>query len=98
MDIEITKDIKGTPLKKGDIVTNVDNFAAKKMIADKKTDDLLGVHLIGSNVTELISEASLATLLDATPWEIAEAIHPHPTLSEIFAEVSMAVDGKAIHG
>ena len=69
-----------------------------KMIADKKTDDLLGVHLIGSNVTELISEASLATLLDATPWEIAEAIHPHPTLSEIFAEVSMAVDGKAIHG
>ena len=68
------------------------------MIADKKTDDLLGVHLIGSNVTELISEASLATLLDATPWEIAEAIHPHPTLSEIFAEVSMAVDGKAIHG
>lgn len=75
---------------------NSDGFI--KMIADEKTDDLLGVHLIGNQVTELISEASLATLLDATPWEIAETIHPHPTLSEAFAEVSLAVDGKAIHG
>lgn len=68
-----------------------------KIIADVKTNDLLGVHMIGPHVTDLISEASLATVLDAVPEEIAYAIHPHPTLSEIFAEASLAVDGKAIH-
>lgn len=68
-----------------------------KMIADAKTNDLLGIHMIGANVTELISEASLATTLDATPDEIADTIHPHPTLSEIFAEVSLLVEGKPIH-
>lgn len=68
-----------------------------KIITDTKTNDLLGVHMIGPHVTDLISEASLATVLDAVPEEIAYTIHPHPTLSEIFAEASLAVDGKAIH-
>lgn len=68
-----------------------------KIIADKKTDDLLGVHMIGPQVTNLISEASLAFLLDATPWELGEAVHPHPSLSEIMMEAALAVDGKAIH-
>lgn len=68
-----------------------------KMIADAETEDLLGVHMIGSHVTELISEASLASVLDATPWEIASTIHPHPSLSEVFGEVALAVDKKAIH-
>lgn len=69
-----------------------------KIIADKNTDDLLGVHMIGPNVTDLISEAGLAKILDATPWEIASSIHPHPTLSEGIAEAALAVDGKQIHG
>jgi dihydrolipoamide dehydrogenase len=69
-----------------------------KVIADKKTDDLLGVHMIGPQVTDMISEAGLAKVLDATPWEIAEAVHPHPTLSEVIGEAALAVDGKAIHG
>jgi dihydrolipoamide dehydrogenase len=73
----------------------VDGFI--KMISDKKTDDLLGVHIIGPHATDLISEAGLAKVLDATAWEIAHAIHPHPTLSEVFGEVGMAVDGQAIH-
>lgn len=68
-----------------------------KIIADKETDDLLGVHLIGPNVTELISEACLAKVLDATPWEMAHAVHPHPSLSEVLGEAALSVDGKAIH-
>ncbi|MFD2618577.1 dihydrolipoyl dehydrogenase [Terrilactibacillus laevilacticus] len=68
-----------------------------KVIADKETDDILGVHMIGPHVTDLISEAALAKVLDASPWEISETIHPHPTLSEVFGEAGLAVDGKAIH-
>lgn len=69
-----------------------------KIIADEETNDLLGVHMIGPHVTDMISEAGLAMVLDATPWEIAHTIHPHPTLSEAIGEAALAVDGKAIHG
>ncbi|MDW0111323.1 dihydrolipoyl dehydrogenase [Sporosarcina aquimarina] len=68
-----------------------------KIIADEKTDDVLGVHMIGAGVTDMISEAGLAMVLDATPWEIADTIHPHPSLSEVIGEAALAVDGKAIH-
>ncbi|MHA7137379.1 dihydrolipoyl dehydrogenase [Rossellomorea arthrocnemi] len=68
-----------------------------KIIADKDTDDILGVHMIGPHVTDMISEAGLAKVLDATPWEIAHTIHPHPSLSEAIGEAALAVDGKAIH-
>ncbi|ANU19337.1 dihydrolipoyl dehydrogenase [Planococcus plakortidis] len=68
-----------------------------KIIADKETNDILGVHMIGPHVTDMISEAGLAMVLDATPWEIADTIHPHPTLSEVMGEAALAVDGKAIH-
>ncbi|GIP32291.1 dihydrolipoyl dehydrogenase [Paenibacillus sp. J2TS4] len=67
-----------------------------KVVADKKTNDLLGVHMIGPHVTDYISEGALAQLLDATPWEVAMTIHPHPTLSEILGEAMLAVDGQAI--
>lgn len=67
-----------------------------KVIADAKTNDILGVHMIGTHVTELIAEASLAQMLDATPWEVGQTIHPHPSLSEIMGEAMLAVDGKAI--
>lgn len=67
-----------------------------KVIADAKTNDILGVHMIGTHVTELIAEASLAQMLDATPWEVGQTIHPHPTLSEIMGEAMLAVDGKSI--
>ncbi|WP_188453709.1 dihydrolipoyl dehydrogenase [Virgibacillus oceani] len=69
-----------------------------KIIADKDNNDLLGVHMIGPHVTDMISEAGLAKVLDATPWEISESIHPHPTLSEVIGEAALAVDGKQIHG
>lgn len=69
-----------------------------KIIADRQTDDILGVHIIGPHATDMISEAALATVLDAAPWEIGATIHPHPTLSEAIGEAALAVDGKEIHG
>ncbi|WP_413379840.1 dihydrolipoyl dehydrogenase [Alkalihalobacillus sp. 1P02AB] len=68
-----------------------------KVIANADNHDLLGVHMIGPHVTDLISEAALAKVLDAADFEIAEMIHPHPTLSEIIGEAALAVDGRAIH-
>lgn len=68
-----------------------------KIIADKATNDILGVHMIGPHVTDMISEAGLARVLDATPWEVAKTIHPHPTLSEAIGEAALAVDGLALH-
>lgn len=67
-----------------------------KVIADQKTQDILGVHMIGPHVTELIGEAALAQVLDATPWEVGSAVHAHPSLSEIIGESMLAVDGRAI--
>ena len=69
-----------------------------KLVVDEDTEDLLGVHMIGPHVTDMISEAALAKVLDATHWEVANTIHPHPTLSEAIGEAALAVDGKAIHG
>jgi dihydrolipoamide dehydrogenase len=68
-----------------------------KVIADKATDEVLGVHMIGPHVTDLIAEASAAMLLESTAWEIGAAVHPHPTLSEALGEAALAVDGKAIN-
>ncbi|WEG14333.1 dihydrolipoyl dehydrogenase [Pullulanibacillus sp. KACC 23026] len=68
-----------------------------KIMKDEASQDILGVHMIGPHVTDLISEAALARVLDATPWEVAETIHPHPTLSEIMGEAALAVEGRAIH-
>jgi dihydrolipoamide dehydrogenase len=68
-----------------------------KVIANKDNHDVLGVHMIGPHVTDLISEAALAKVLDAAHFEVAEMIHPHPTLSEVIGEAALAVDGLAIH-
>ncbi|GGA22556.1 dihydrolipoyl dehydrogenase [Paenibacillus physcomitrellae] len=67
-----------------------------KMIADAETGDILGVHMIGPHVTDLISEAALAQVLDATPWEIGHTVHAHPTLAEIMGEAALAVDGLSL--
>ncbi|MDQ0928359.1 dihydrolipoamide dehydrogenase [Bacillus atrophaeus] len=68
-----------------------------KIVADADTDDILGVLMIGPHVTDMISEAGLAKVLDASPWEIGHTIHPHPSLSEAIGEAALAADGKAIH-
>ncbi len=68
-----------------------------KIIADAKTGEILGVHMIGADVTEMIAEFSIARTLEATPSEVAYAVHPHPTLSEVIAEAARSVEGQAIH-
>jgi dihydrolipoamide dehydrogenase len=69
-----------------------------KIVADKKSGDVLGVHMVGPNVTELISEAALGKFLESTPWEMAYNIHPHPTLSEAVGEAAHAAEGEgALH-
>lgn len=69
-----------------------------KLVSDAQTQDVLGVHMIGPHATDLISEAGLALVLNASPWEIGQMIHPHPTLSEALGEAALSVDGLAIHG
>ncbi|MGX7023235.1 dihydrolipoyl dehydrogenase [Vagococcus hydrophili] len=68
-----------------------------EVIRDMETDDLLGVSIIGPHATDLITEASTSIYLDATPLEIGEAIHPHPTLTEALQEAALDTYGLAIH-
>ncbi|HUB26830.1 MAG TPA: dihydrolipoyl dehydrogenase [Tepidisphaeraceae bacterium] len=68
-----------------------------KLIFDAKYGELLGAHLIGENVTELLAELVLARKLEATEAEIIEAMHPHPTMSEAVMEAAGVADGRAIH-
>ncbi len=68
-----------------------------KMIADSKTDQILGVHILGPNASELISEAVLAMEYSASTEDIARTIHAHPTLSEAMHEAALSVDDRALH-
>jgi dihydrolipoamide dehydrogenase len=68
-----------------------------KMIADKHTDRLLGVHMVGPHVSELINECVLAMEFQASAEDIARTIHAHPTLSEATHEAALAVAKRAIH-
>jgi dihydrolipoyl dehydrogenase len=68
-----------------------------KLIFDAQFGELLGVHMVGENVTELLAELVLARNLEATEEEILAAMHPHPTLSEAVMEAAGAAVGRAIH-
>jgi dihydrolipoamide dehydrogenase len=68
-----------------------------KVVADAETDLILGMHAIGPHVTDLITEGVFAKLVEGTPEELGMTIHPHPSLSEIVGEASMAVEGHPIH-
>ncbi len=68
-----------------------------KVVADKKTDRLLGMHMIGPEVTELIAEGGLAIEMGATVEDIASTIHGHPTLPEAIMEASESVHNMAVH-
>jgi dihydrolipoamide dehydrogenase len=96
---------RGTAIRKGTfnfaaaakavIAGETDGFA--KVISDAATDEVLGVHMIGPAVTELIAEAALGMTLQATAWEIGAATHPHPTLAEVLGEAALAVAGRQIN-
>jgi dihydrolipoamide dehydrogenase len=68
-----------------------------KIVAEKKYDEVLGVHIVGPSATELIAEAGAALKLEATSEELVRTIHAHPTLSEAIHEAAEAVGGHAIH-
>jgi dihydrolipoamide dehydrogenase len=68
-----------------------------KVIYDAKYGELLGAHMIGMNVTEMIAELVVAKALETTGHEILKAIHPHPTMSEAVMEATAAAYGEVIH-
>ncbi|OQY27626.1 MAG: dihydrolipoyl dehydrogenase [Anaerolineaceae bacterium 4572_5.1] len=68
-----------------------------KLVVEEKSNQLLGAHLIGPEVTELLPELTLAQMMKITPEEIARNVHAHPTLSETLMEAAHAAEGMAIH-
>jgi len=68
-----------------------------KVVADKNSDLLLGVHIVGAEASDLISEAALAIEMGATAEDLALTVHPHPTLPEAIMEAAEAAERKAIH-
>jgi dihydrolipoamide dehydrogenase len=81
----------------GKAIINGETEGFVKVIAHAETGEILGVHMIGGHVTELIAEASAAMLFESTAWEVGAAVHPHPTLSEALGEAAMGVDGRSIN-
>ncbi|KAK6025098.1 dihydrolipoyl dehydrogenase [Ostertagia ostertagi] len=78
--------------------TNFDTEGFVKVLADKQTDRMLGVHIIGANAGEMIAEACLALEYGASAEDVARVCHAHPTLSEAFREANLAAYcGKAIN-
>ncbi|HRB69652.1 MAG TPA: dihydrolipoyl dehydrogenase, partial [Chitinophagales bacterium] len=68
-----------------------------KLIFDKKYGELLGAHLVGENVTELIAEIIVARKLETTGLQILKSVHPHPTMSEAIMEATAVAYGEVIH-
>ena len=68
-----------------------------KILMDEKYGEIVGAHMIGPEVTELLPELTLARLMELTPHEIARNVHAHPTLSEVLMEAAHAAEGQPIH-
>ena len=82
-------------LGRAKIAGETDGFV--KIVADKKYDEVLGVHMIGARSTELVAEATVALRLECTVEELIRTIHAHPTMAEAIGEAAHAVHGAAIH-
>ncbi len=82
-------------LARARIANEIEGFV--KIVADRKYDEILGVHMIGPRATELVAEATLAVRLECTVEELIRTIHAHPTMSEAVGEAAHAVHGAAIH-
>lgn len=72
-----------------------DGFA--KVVYDQDSGDLLGVHMVGGDVSELVSEAALARFLQASAWELGTSVHPHPSLSEALGDAAQLSAGISIY-
>ena len=68
-----------------------------KLVVDGKYGEILGAHMVGPEVTELLGEISLTRLLEGTTLELGWMVHAHPTISEIIKEAALAADGRAVH-
>ena len=68
-----------------------------KIVVDGKSGQILGAHLIGHDVTELLGELSLARLLEGTNLDVGSVINAHPTMSEVVKEAALAASGRAVH-
>ena len=81
----------------GRAMTLQDTEGMVKVVSDAKSDLVLGVHMVGPEVTELIAEAALAIEMGATSEDLARTIHAHPTLPEALMEAAEAVHNMAVH-
>ena len=77
--------------------TNQDAEGIVKILSCKKTDKMLGVHVMGPNAGEMIAEGVLAMEYGASSEDVSRTCHAHPTLSEAFKEACMAAHDKPIH-
>ena len=68
-----------------------------KLVVDSRFGEILGAHLVGPEVTELLGELSLTRLLEGTTLELGWLVHAHPTISEIIKEAALAAEGRAVH-
>ena len=84
-----------TALGKAVAVAHTEGFV--KVVADEPTGQVLGIHMVGYDINDLLGEATMIALLEATTIEVGFAVHTHPTLAEAIKEAALAVDGEAIH-
>ena len=68
-----------------------------KLVVDARYGEILGGHMIGPEVTELLGELSLTKLLEGTTLELGWTVHAHPSISEMIKEAALAAQGRAIH-
>ena len=95
----------GVPIKEGKIpflangraLGQGDTTGFVKVIAHAETDQILGVHIIGTNASELIAEAVVAMEFGASAEDLGRTCHAHPTLSEVLHEAALAVDKRSLH-
>ena len=91
----VTSKFPFAAIGKASILGESDGFV--KIVCDKKYNQILGVHMIGPHVTELIAEGAAALGLEATAEDLSHIIHAHPTVSEAIMEAAEAIYGAAIH-
>ncbi|MCI0896136.1 MAG: dihydrolipoyl dehydrogenase, partial [Chloroflexi bacterium] len=68
-----------------------------KLVVDSRYGELLGGHMIGPEVTELLGELAMTKMLEGTTLELGWAVHPHPSMSEMLKEAALSAQGRAIH-
>ncbi|OAA94898.1 dihydrolipoyl dehydrogenase [Clostridium coskatii] len=81
----------------GKAMISKDSDGIVKVISDKKTEEILGVHIMAPRATDIIGEAALALRLEATLHEVITTVHPHPTISEAFKEAVLASQKRALN-